>query len=137
MRLHHLSGDAGCIRNQSMTNLSRVVLGSVASALLGAAAFFAVDGLMPRDVQAGAVGVNIVDYSYEADIDVHLVDFSYEADKDVYVAGKCYGTGLTDVHLTDYSYEADEDWHVVDYSYEADMKICLSGNLESWFENAN
>ena len=35
-----------------MKNLSRVVLGSVASALLGAASFFAVEGLMPTTAEA-------------------------------------------------------------------------------------
>ncbi|MDC0303120.1 hypothetical protein OAL13_00705 [bacterium] len=35
-----------------MKGISRVVLGSVASAFLGAASFFAVDGLMPRTSEA-------------------------------------------------------------------------------------
>ena len=36
-----------------MKGLSRVVVGSIAGGLLGAAAFFAVDGLMPTDAKAG------------------------------------------------------------------------------------
>ena len=55
-----------------MKGLRRVVIGSAVGGLLGAVAFFAVDGLMPRDVQAGVAGVNIVDYSYEADMDICL-----------------------------------------------------------------
>jgi hypothetical protein len=35
-----------------MKGLSRVVLGSVASAFLGAASFFAIDGLMPKAAEA-------------------------------------------------------------------------------------
>lgn len=39
-----------------MKGLSRVVLGSVASAFLGAASFFAVDGLMPASTKANPYG---------------------------------------------------------------------------------
>ena len=35
-----------------MKGLSRVVIGSAVGGLLGAAAFFAVDGLMPREAEA-------------------------------------------------------------------------------------
>ena len=52
MRFHPLFSDGDCIRNHSMKGLSRVVLGSVASALLGAASFLAVDGLMPKAADA-------------------------------------------------------------------------------------
>ena len=52
MRHHHPSSDADCIRNQSMKGLSRVVLGSIAGAVLGAASFFAVDGLIPEAANA-------------------------------------------------------------------------------------
>ena len=40
-----------------MKNLSRVVLGSVAGSLLGAASFFAVDGLMPAEASRRVIDV--------------------------------------------------------------------------------
>ena len=52
MRLHHPFGDVDSRRNQSMKGLGRVVIGSAVGGLLGAAAFFAVDGLMPSKVEA-------------------------------------------------------------------------------------
>ena len=52
MRLHYLSSDADRIRSQLMKNFSRVVLGSVAGSLLGAASFFAIDGLITRTSKA-------------------------------------------------------------------------------------
>ena len=39
-----------------MKGISRVVLGSVASALLGVESFFAVDGLMPKAAEANPYG---------------------------------------------------------------------------------
>ena len=112
-------------------------LSSVVASLFCAAALLAVDGAALKEAQAGVYGINIVEYSFEADLDVHLVDYSFEADKDVYVAGECRDIGRTDVNLVDYSFEDDEDWNIVDYSFEADMEICLSGDIDEWFEHAD
>ena len=86
------------------------LFGGVLGALIGATAFSAVDFLIPETASAQVYGVNIVGYSFEADLDIYLVD---------------------------YSFEADEDWYIVDYSFEADMDICLSGDLNEWFEHSN
>ena len=50
MRFHPLFSDGDCIRNHSMKGLSRVVLGSIAGAFLGAASFLA---LPPNQANAG------------------------------------------------------------------------------------
>jgi len=47
MRLHHPFSDGDSRRNQSMKGLGRVVIGSAVGGLVGAAAFFAADGLIP------------------------------------------------------------------------------------------
>ena len=52
MRLHHPFSEGDSRRNQSMKDLGRVVIGSAVGGLLGAAAFFAVDGLMPKGANA-------------------------------------------------------------------------------------
>jgi len=53
MRLHHpFSEEGDSSRNQSMKDLGRVVMGSAVGGLLGAAAFFAVDGLMTKGANA-------------------------------------------------------------------------------------
>ena len=52
MRLHHPFSDGAARNNQSMEGLGRVVVGSAVGGLLVAAAFFAVDGLMPSAVDA-------------------------------------------------------------------------------------
>ena len=55
MRLHHPFSDGDSRRNQSTKGLSRVVIGSAVGGFLGAAAFFAVDGLMPSTTEAYGV----------------------------------------------------------------------------------
>mgnify|MGYP001268284263 CR=1 FL=1 len=52
MRLRHPFSDGACVPNQSMKGLGRVVVGSAVGGLLGAAAFFAVDGLNPSPANA-------------------------------------------------------------------------------------
>ena len=53
MGLHHPFSDGDSRRNQSMKSTIRVVVGSAVGGLLGAAAFFAVDGLIPPTAEAG------------------------------------------------------------------------------------
>ena len=58
MRLHHPFSDDQCRRNQTMKGISHVVIGSVVGSLMGAAAFFAVDGLIPSAADAQVYGVS-------------------------------------------------------------------------------
>ena len=118
-----------------MKGLGELVLGCIASGLLSAAAFFAVDALVPAPAEASVYGFRITS-SYSADKSVRITS-SYSADKSVRVAGKCSGSGysLPSIRLTD-SYSADESWRVTS-SYSADMSICLSGDIDEWFEHAN
>jgi len=119
-----------------MKGLRRVV-GSAVGGLLGAAAFFAVDGLMPSDAAAQVYGMHIQSSPFGADLDVYLQSSPFGADKDVYVAGRSHGSGSTDVYIQSSPFGADEDWYVQSSPFGADMEICLSGDLESWFENAD
>ena len=57
MRTPNPFGDADCIRSQQMKRLIPVVLGTAAGTLLGAASFFAVDGLMPAEASRRVVDV--------------------------------------------------------------------------------
>ena len=120
-----------------MKNLSRVVLGSVAGSLLGAASFFAIDGLIPSKAEAQVYGVNIQSSPFGSDLDVYLQSSPFSSDKDVYIAGKCSGTANTDVYIQSSPFGSDEDWYIQSSPFGADMEICLSGDLEHWFENAN
>ena len=58
MRTPNPFGDADCIRSQQMKRLIPVVLGTAAGTLLGAASFFAVDGLLPYSI--GQSGFRVV-----------------------------------------------------------------------------
>ena len=139
MRLHHTFSDCACVRNQSMKGFSRVVIGSTVGGLLGAAAFFAVDGLIPRTSKAQSVdmGVHVRASSSGADKWVYLKTSSSGADKWVYVAGKCRGKGSEWVYAKSSSSGADEWWYVKDSPSGADMTICLSGDIDHWFETLN
>ena len=89
MRLHHLSSDADRIRSQSMKNLSRVVLGSVAGSLLGAASFFAIDGLITRTSKAQSVdmSVHVMDSTTGADEWWYVTDSPTGADMEICLSG--------------------------------------------------
>ena len=121
-----------------MKGFTRVVLGSVASAFLGAASFFAIDGLMPNaaDAQTADLGVNIVSSSLYAEKSIYLASSSLYADKSVYVGGKCSSRGSTDIYLASSSLYADESWYPASSSLYADMTICLTGDVQEWFEKA-
>ena len=73
MGFPHPFSDGDSRRNQSMKGLTRVVVGSAVGGLLGAASFFAVDGLMPSQGNAqylNEAGGNIYgDSRYNIDAD--------------------------------------------------------------------
>ena len=74
-----------------MKGLGRVVIGSAVGGLLGAAAFFAVDGLIPSKVEAQTYGVHITSSGSLADKWIKLTESGSLADKWVRLQGKCSG----------------------------------------------
>lgn len=112
--------------------LTRIALGSVTGALLGAVAFLGVEGAAPRAAVAQVYGVNVYSSPIGSDLDVYLQSSPIGSDKDDYVAGQCRGTGSTDVYFQTSPIGSDEDWYIQSSPIGADMEICLSGDLQAF-----
>ena len=82
MRLHHPFSDGDSRRIQSLKGLSRVVIGSAVSGFLGAAVFFAFDGLNPSPANSQLVdGDNVTVYLMGSETkDGNTVLYGYEVD---------------------------------------------------------
>ena len=122
-----------------MKGLRSVVVGSAVGGLLGAAAFFAVDGLIPKPANAQTVdlGVNIVSLPIYTAKSIYLSSSPLLADKSVYVMGECSSSGSKNIYLNSMPHLAEESWYPASSPFLADMNICLTGNIQEWFKKVN